>query len=114
MTRISATAPVAARSPDTYGRGGGAHSEYMQALAETGWPGFMLWLAMSITILWLAFRYWPEKEDAQRWLALSLTLSLMTFFLHAAVNNMLHDGRVAALVWGSIAILTMQVANRKS
>ncbi|MBV6440689.1 MAG: hypothetical protein EPGJADBJ_02361 [Saprospiraceae bacterium] len=105
MTRISATAPVTERSPRTYGRGGGAHSEYFQALAEAGWPGLLLWLTLVAAVLWAGFRnVFSEKNEENQWFALALTLSLLTFFLHGLVNNMLHDGRVGALVWGMVAV----------
>lgn len=106
MTRISATAPVTERSPRTYGRGGGAHSEYFQALAEAGWPGLLLWLTFIVAVLWAGFRnVFSEKNEVYPWFALALTLSLLTFFLHGLVNNMLHDGRAGALVWGGAAFL---------
>lgn len=105
MTRISAAAPVTERSPRTYGRGGGAHSEYFQALAEAGWPGLLLWLTFIVAVLWAGFRnVFSEKNEENQWFALALTLSLLTFFLHGLVNNMLHDGRVGALVWGMVAV----------
>ena len=106
MTRISATEPVLERSPATYGRGGGAHSEYLQALAEAGWPGLLLWLALTAAVLWAGFNsFFREKTKERQWFALALTLSLLTLFLHGLVNNMLHDGRVAALVWGQVGLL---------
>lgn len=109
MTRISARAQVGERSPDTYGRGGGAHSEYFQALAENGWPGLALWLTLAVAVLWIGFNsFFREKTTEYQWFALVLTLSLLTFFLHGLVNNMLHDGRVAALVWGQIAVLGLK------
>ena len=101
MTRISARAPILACNPDTYGRGGGAHSEYFQALAEDGWPGLALWLMLTVAVLWTGFSsFFRAKTTDYQWFALALTLSLLTFFLHGLANNMLHDGRVAALVWG--------------
>lgn len=110
MTRISATAPVLERSQHTYGRGGGVHSEYLQALAETGWTGLVLWITWAATVLWCGFsRAVREKSTLDQQRALALTLCLLTFFLHALVNNLLHDGRTAALVWSGVALLSMQV-----
>ena len=102
MTRISMTEP----NPATYGRGGGAHSEYFQALAEGGWPGLGLWISLTVMVLGTGFNsFFREKTTEHQWFALALTLSLLTFFLHGFVNNMLHDGRVAALVWGMVGVL---------
>ncbi|MCC7507708.1 MAG: O-antigen ligase family protein [Saprospiraceae bacterium] len=101
MTRISVVEPIVRRHPGNYGRGGGAHSEYTQALAETGWPGLALWLLVVFVALRQgAQNYFRAATSGQRRLALFLLLGLCSFFLHGLVNNFLHDARVAALVWG--------------
>ncbi|MBL7783532.1 MAG: O-antigen ligase family protein [Saprospiraceae bacterium] len=104
MTRISITDPARDLRPDQMGRGGGAHSEYFQALAETGWPG-LLWRALLIIAAAVtgiqAWHSAPSKE--QQWLALAVTFALLTFFIHALFNNFWHDGRVAWLVWGLLS-----------
>ena len=105
MTRISVKEPVRERSPHTYGRGGGAHSEYMQALSEAGWPGLILFVVMAAA----AFRggtgqYFRSKNREYQIMVLLLMLALLTFFLHGLLNNLLHDGRIAALVWGMMAV----------
>jgi len=102
MTRISLREPVQKRGPDNYGRGGGAHSEYLQALAELGWPGFLLWLLLVVYSLGLGI--WKFLKTHELHLLL-LSLALLSFFLHGLVNNFLHDARVAALVWGGMALL---------
>ncbi|MCB9317380.1 MAG: O-antigen ligase family protein [Lewinellaceae bacterium] len=102
MTRISLQVPVQKRGPDNYGRGGGAHSEYLQALAETGWPGLVLWLSLVIFSLWRGVRLFMQTRQTT-WLLPSL--ALLSFFLHALANNFLHDARVAALMWGCLALL---------
>lgn len=96
MTRISVSAPIEGRNPDTYGRGGGAHSEYWQAAAELGWPGLLIWVALVILTLYQGFSH-------PRWLM--PTLGLLTFFLHALLNQFLHDSRIALLVWGGMMSL---------
>lgn len=106
MTRISVSAPIARRGPGNYGRGGGAHSEYLQAWAEGGLPGFILWNALALAAL--SVGYGAFRRAATRpgkWMALFATLSLLSFLLHAGVNNFLHDARVAALFWGQLGIL---------
>lgn len=97
MTRISVSAPIEGRNPDTYGRGGGAHSEYWQAAAELGWPGLLLWLALVFLALYKGFSR-PQY--------LMPTLGLLTFFLHALLNQFLHDARIAWLVWGGMMCLS--------
>lgn len=94
-TRISLSAPQFGHGADTYGRGGGAHSEYGRALAETGVPGLALFLWLSGYILWVKR---PKKwEEAGVWLA------LFVFFSHGLVNDFLHEGKIAALIWGGMA-----------
>ncbi len=102
MTRLSITDPISRRHSGNYGRGGGAHSEYLQALSETGWPGLICWLLLAGSCLIAGIRLFG-REKKLVWLA--LTLSLFSFFLHGLVNNFLHDARVAALVWGQMAVL---------
>ena len=111
MTRISMTVPLAARSPDTYGRGGGAHSEYLQALSEAGWPGLILFVLMGAVVFrTLARNYFRAKNNDYQLFILLLMLSLLTFYTHGLLNNILHDGRVAALVWGMAAAGGRQLA----
>jgi O-antigen ligase len=111
LTRISLREPLWERNPSTYGRGGGAHSEYWQAAAEMGWVGLFLWSALVFTTLWMGFqRVVTATNQSERLRYLLMLLGLLTYFIHALVNNFLHDGRVAALVWGGV----MYLARRKS
>ena len=111
MTRISVTQPVRERNADTFGRGGGAHSEYLQSLAETGWLGLVLqWSFLSAVLFGLIERY----KITQNGVFLIVLCSLLTFLLHGMVNNFLHDGRVAALVWGAIGYYSSLSAHRNT
>ena len=110
MTRISIPKTSEGLSPYVYGRGGGAHSEYLRALAETGWPGLLLWLGLLVPTTLVAGI--PGKKNPmtpheyqQGMRSWSLFLALLTFFAHGVVNDFLHDGRIAALVWGGMALL---------
>ncbi len=106
MTRISVTQPITDRNPSNYGRGGGAHSEYLQALAEAGLPGFLLWIGLVAASLAAGIRaFFRTENTAVRGQMLAVTMSLTTFFVHGLFNNFLHDGRVAALIWGQVALL---------
>lgn len=112
MTRISLREPIARRGPDNYGRGGGAHSEYLRVLAESGWPGLLLWLVLLGVVLWpavrrLLYQSSTPKPRLQDW---ALLLALLSFLFHAWVNEFLHDGRIAALVWGGMAMLARRTS----
>lgn len=114
MTRISAREPVLERSPLTYGRGGGAHSEFFQALAETGWLGLLLLTVLIITALNEGFKLvFFEKNTRNQCIALALALSLLTFFIHSFANNMLHDGRIAVLFWGTLVTVSTGISSRQ-
>jgi O-antigen ligase len=105
MTRISVQAPVLKRSPDNYGRGGGAHSEYWQALSECGWPGLLLFIAWIMAFLWkTGVLLFKTTDRTGQWFLLVGLASMGTFIIHGTVNNLLHDGRIAALVWGMLAL----------
>ena len=119
MTRISVDLPISSHNPDTYGRGGSTHSEYWQALAETGWPGLVLWLAWAVNALYLCIRslrsgYLKGEAAGREWIYLSILLSLVTFFAHGLVNNLLHDTCIAAWVWGQIGVLNAYASKRNT
>ena len=110
MTRISMLAPVVTRGPDTYGRGGGAHSEYLRVLAETGWPGLLLWLSLAISAMVAGsvpatLVAGKPKTNRLPSPSIYLILALLTFFAHSTVNDFLHDGRISALFWGCLAMI---------
>ncbi|MCC6280290.1 MAG: O-antigen ligase family protein, partial [Saprospiraceae bacterium] len=106
MTRISITDPARDLRSDQFGRGGGAHSEYFQALAENGWPGLLFWLLLAGTTVFTGIsRFLSSQNKENQWFALAVTCSLLSFLLHALFNNFLHDGRIALLFWGQVAWL---------
>lgn len=109
-TRISVSNPEHDLQPGQYGRGGGAHSEYFQALAENGRPGLLLWVLLAGTALFTGARIYLSAQNKQdQWFALAITISLFSYLFHAFFNNFLHDGRVALLFWGQVAALTEKV-----
>jgi O-antigen ligase len=107
MTRISVpTSNARSEMVHPPGRGGGAHSEYFQALSEMGFPGFLLWLALvSYTFYTGIKRYYRKAPKHQRHYVLSITLGLTTFFVHGLFNNFLHSDKVAVLFWVLLAAL---------
>lgn len=111
MTRISVKAAIVQRSPDNFGRGGGAHSEYLRFLSETGWPGLVLWMAWVCGTLFIGLKNHLRAQDsAEKWFYAALTLSLFTFFAHSLVNEFLHDARLAALLWVQAGMLVPRYA----
>lgn len=97
MTRISVHEPIERPSPEYYGRGGGAHSEYLRVLAESGWLAAACWLFLVGLVL---FRGHQNSVQNGPFL-----LALWTFFAHSGVNEFLHDGKIACIVWGCMAMI---------
>lgn len=108
MTRISLQQPILERGPDNFGRGGGAHAAFFQAMSETGWPGFLLYAWFVLAVLWQGGKGLLQGASKAsivdfRGDKLLFWLALITFFSHGMVNDLWEDARIAALVWGSIA-----------
>lgn len=104
MTRISLSYPLFERNPANFGRGGGAHSEYFRALAETGWPGLIATLLLFWTFLGRDPRRGYPWFGWQMW----MFAGLMTFFIHSLLNDFFHDPRMAAIVWFLAAKMIMR------
>lgn len=88
------------------GEKGNAHSEYLTALSETGWPGLLLLLLIvgATYSLGLRLAYYAHDER-ERWIAIIALLGLTTFFIHGVVNTFWDQVQMAILVFGSMAIL---------
>ncbi len=91
-TRISLDRPIWHRDASNYGHGGGAHSEYLQALAETGWVGMLLLVAMVLL---------PVFQPPQNRVAWLVLYGWSTYWVHGLLNNYWHDPRAAYLIWGT-------------
>lgn len=96
-TRISLAAPLTERNPENYGHGGGAHSEYFQAMAETGWVGLGIFcLFWGIILQTLSYGI---KFDSHKTICILLLAALLPFLVHGILNNFFHDPRITFLVW---------------
>lgn len=85
---------------------GDAHSEYLTALSEQGWPGLIIWLTLLFTILYCGMRVIyrsPHADD--RKLAIGVMLGLLTYYLHGMVNSFLDIDKAAPLFWGMAAVI---------
>ena len=97
-----------------FGDAGNAHSEYLGALSESGWPGALLLLAITVSVIITGIRVWyMGKRDADGYLALALGAGLMTYAVHGAMNSFLDSDKIAALWWGFAAILTAMDLEQK-
>lgn len=104
MTRISVHEPAYRRHIHMFGRGGGAHSEYFGVLAEHGWPGLLFKLVLICVVFWGLIKEIKKTEHTDnQYVPLGIVICLITIVLHGFVNDLCHDARIAALIWGSLA-----------
>lgn len=86
--------------------GGNAHSEYLGLLADAGILGCLSFVAILICILVVGFNlYNRTQNELTKETVLLLLLSLITYYLHAFLNDFLDMDKVASLFWGFIAII---------
>ena len=104
MTRISVREPAYERHVHMNGRGGGPHSEYFGTLAEHGWPGLLLKLVFMGWVFWGLTKEIKKTEHTEnQHIPFSIFICLITIALHGFVNDLCHDARIVALIWGCLA-----------
>jgi len=84
----------------------GVHSEYLRVLAETGLVGTAtaaLALFFVARIAWRAIR--RARDPYLRGLAVGMTGGLVTYGVHALVNNYMTYDKGAVPVWTAIGVL---------
>ena len=95
----------------------GIHSEYLTALAEMGLPGLLLLMGMYGLSLYYPFRYavsaQSEYHKVTGWL---VALPLLSYYLHAFINNFMDHGKMAALIymhWGAAMALEVRLKKQQ-
>lgn len=87
---------------------GNAHSEYLGLLADAGIIGSLSFIAILVTVLVIGFNlYNRTKNELTKETVLFLLLGLITYYLHAFLNDFLDMDKIASLFWGFIAIIVM-------
>jgi putative inorganic carbon (HCO3(-)) transporter len=86
---------------------GNTHSEYFNALSETGLIGFISWIGVFLASIatGLQIIYDPAKEPWKRSMATAVTLGLITYYVHAFLNNFSDFDKIAVPLWGFMAVL---------
>ncbi len=85
---------------------GNAHSEYIGPLAEEGFPGTLIRLALFATVIFYAFKVYKDAaEKRHRQMAMALVLGLIAYFIHGIMNNFLDTDKASVPFWGFIAII---------
>jgi len=97
------------------GRKGNAHSEYLGPLAESGFLGSLSFIAIVFTTLFTANKlFFKAKRRKVRWMALTLMIALLSYYVHGLLNNFLDTDKLSALFWGfTAAIVALDVYQKK-
>ncbi len=84
---------------------GGAHSEIMTAAAELGWPGLVLSVAYLLVVGFWLVRGYLRAPPALAPVYLCLTTALVSYFPQFAVNYLIDQDEISAMVFLSLATL---------
>jgi O-antigen ligase len=87
---------------------GNTHSEYFNSLSEMGVLGFISWLGVFLASVatGLSLIYDKNNENWKKSLATAVLLGLITYYVHAFLNNFSDFDKIAVPLWGFLAILT--------
>jgi O-antigen ligase len=89
-----------------FGNRGNAHSEYIGPLAESGILGMSSVLFLVISVIYTGLNVYKKSNNRQtRLIALSVTLGLITYFVHGLMNNFLNTDKAGVPFWGLVAII---------
>jgi putative inorganic carbon (HCO3(-)) transporter len=95
----------------------GIHSEYITALTEMGIVGILLLVALYGMTLYYPLAYAFSAGDKQtRLIGLLVSVPLLSYYLHAFINNFMDHGKMAALIylhWGAAMALEVQMRKQK-
>jgi putative inorganic carbon (HCO3(-)) transporter len=90
------------------GNRGHAHSEYLNRLSETGWPGFLLFISIPLSVFIVAQRVDKTvKDTATKNIARMSVLGLVTFYIHAFFNGFIETDKMAMPVYAAIAAIVV-------
>jgi putative inorganic carbon (HCO3(-)) transporter len=89
-----------------FGDAGNAHSEYLGTMSESGLPGALIYLLLTVFTVITGIRVWyREKRTYDGYFALAILTGLMTYVIHGIMNSFLDSDKIAALWWGFAAVL---------
>lgn len=87
---------------------GNAHSEYLGLLADAGLFGALSFIAIIVATLIIGFNLYNRTIHEQtKNTVLFLLLALITYYLHAFLNDFLDMDKIASLFWGFTAMIVM-------
>lgn len=94
-----------------FGDMGNAHSEYLGPLSEMGFIGLIAILLIVAAIFYKGITLyikWPEEDKEMRVILLTMTMSLVTYFVHGILNNYLDTDKASVPIWSFCAIFIAQ------
>lgn len=88
------------------GDGGNAHSEYLGALAESGFIGSLSFVLIILVVLYTGIKAYSATDDKRlKTLLISSILGLTTYYFHGIFNNFLDTDKASVPFWGFTAII---------
>lgn len=85
---------------------GDAHSEYLGALSEQGFPGMIFLVLVFLTSIWTGLRLAYQKDDPMKAsFAMAIVLGLVSYYVHGFVNDFLDIDKAATIFWSMLGIL---------
>lgn len=94
----------------------GAHSEYLQVMAELGIVGLGIWIWLNFAFLRYGFRALKTLQDGfYRSIVIGLMAAEISLMVHFTVNNLLNGDAIGVPFWGIYGLLpaVVQMANRE-
>ena len=94
----------------------GAHSEYLQVMAELGIVGLGVWIWLNVAFLHYGFRALRTLEDGfYRAIVIGLIAAELSLMVHFTVNNLLNGDAIGVPFWGIYGLLpaVVQMAERE-
>ena len=94
----------------------GAHSEYLQVMAELGIVGLAVWIWLNLAFLRYGFRALKTLSDGfYRAIVIGLMAAEISLMVHFTVNNLLNGDAIGVPFWGIYGLLpaVVQMAARE-
>lgn len=94
----------------------GAHSEYLQVIAELGIVGFGIWVWLNLAFLRYGFRALKTLDVGfYRAIVIGLMAAEISLMVHFTVNNLLNGDAIGIPFWGIYGLLpaVVQMAHRE-
>ncbi|MDP1727764.1 MAG: O-antigen ligase family protein [Bacteroidota bacterium] len=90
-----------------FGDQGHAHSEYLNPLAESGWPGLISFLAIIFFSFKVGLNLVYKGRNIQiRVYSAAIILGLVTYLSHGLLNSYSEQDKIAVILWGFLAMIT--------